>query len=1398
MPFAAQPQADFWVPTGEIRAIAQQNGQLLLGGKFAGVRPSEGEGLALDLDSLQGHFEFPQVDGVVSAVVGDEVGGFYLGGDFRRVGGVPRFNLAHVTASREVDSWAPSPDGSVRALAFARGVVYVGGQFASIDNLGRSGLAAVDGRTGQLTSWNPGPNGPVDRLLVDHPTLFVAGTFTTIGNVSRAGLAAVDYEGAGAILPWNPHPYGRVTALAMSGDSLFVGGTFTNIGGATRDKVAALDVHTGFAAPWQPGGTNALASVEALALEGHAVYAGGQPLTNGGLVRPAAVAWDIESGAALPWTVVATGESPAINGLAVDGHRVIVAGSFAKIGPTPCRNVAILSADTGEVVGCWTETEGNVRALGVSRRSLYLAGARISWTTLPRQNLAAFQLDTGQPGDWKPVVQGDVLAIVPAGDTVFVGGNFVCPGGNGFVTNLAAISRSTGVVNDQWRPDPNGTVRTMTLAPNGVLFVGGDFNSVSGQWRPGVAALTPLGSITSWSSGTTGRVHTLLATANALYVGGEFFEIGGVFRKNLARLALTDGAVLPWSPDPDGAVYALQATSTNLIVGGSFEFVGGNHRAGLAALDASGQSTSWQPDVEGSVRCIVPAGDTLFVGGDFARGGQLRRANLAALSLASGSVLDWNPGLDGPAAALSLTTNRLVVAGAFQRSADHLQPGLAAYPLEGTPQLILPPVGRRSPIGGTATFQVLAIGAGPLTYQWRTSNTNIPGATEAVFTRTDVQPLQSGPYTVVVSNAVGSIVSPPAMLTVTVPPEILTHPGSQVTPPGETVTLTVNAWGVPAPSYTWRLNDEPIANATGSTLVLSNAEPAHAGRYSVLVYSEAGSVLSENAIVQVINPVHPFADAFPLASLLPGSAAGSRAGNNANATREEPFEPFHAGLPGGHSVWCTWIAPQSGRATFDTRGSSFDTLLAVYSGPTLSNLTWVAADDDRGEFGCSRVSFVATANMEYRIVVDGAAGASGSFNLNWSLQPNSPVEPQIVTEPITHSTVPGGPATFSVAAAAAPGLGPVAIQWFHNGRRIPGATDPTFTLASAAERDLGSYQASVRDITGATTFTRPAELIHSDVLAFVPRIKFKDGVGESVRLSALVREPAANRNVLSPGFSPSEVTVSTASTGVTAIVTSVQAARPLSSGSLCGATATPLLLFLTNDLPEEAAVIVEPLAGSISHILFAYEGPATAQFRTFLSCKESTATDNRILFRARPSLTYTVLSGGLGSSGLLIDRISVCRRAAVDARQAARQFPASWGNGRLHLQVPAGAAACDWSYQWRTNGVDVPLANSPALDIAGPWPITYSLVTSNCLGAVTNVIAEFIRLSIVAGNHTYFLSNATPTTNWFVIESTNRWPGPTDPWPPFFTNQSVSPLPTPLSFPPLEPSSGFFRVRRSP
>jgi len=64
-------------------------------------------------------------------------------------------------------------------------------------------------------------------------------------------------------------------------------------------------------------------------------------------------------------------------------------------------------------------------------------------------------------------------------------------------------------------------------------------------------------------------------------------------------------------------------------------------------------------------------------------------------------------------------------------------------------------------------------------------------------------------------------------------------------------------------------------------------------------------------------------------------------------------------------------------------------LLAVYTGTNVANLNLIASNDDATNLVQSRLTFIATAGIEYRIAVDGFRNTSGTVEqgsviLNWA------------------------------------------------------------------------------------------------------------------------------------------------------------------------------------------------------------------------------------------------------------------------------------------------------------------------------------------------------------------------------------------------------------------------------
>jgi hypothetical protein len=98
---------------------------------------------------------------------------------------------------------------------------------------------------------------------------------------------------------------------------------------------------------------------------------------------------------------------------------------------------------------------------------------------------------------------------------------------------------------------------------------------------------------------------------------------------------------------------------------------------------------------------------------------------------------------------------------------------LAIYNADGSgkcklprpPVIVTQPASRTNYIGDTVTFTVSATGDPPLNYQWRFEGNNLSGRTTSSLVLNNVQTNNAGNYSVLVSNAVDSVLSSNALLT---------------------------------------------------------------------------------------------------------------------------------------------------------------------------------------------------------------------------------------------------------------------------------------------------------------------------------------------------------------------------------------------------------------------------------------------------------------------------------------------------------------------------------------------------------------------------------------------------------------------------------------------------------
>ncbi len=244
--------------------------------------------------------------------------------------------------------------------------------------------------------------------------------------------------------------------------------------------------------------------------------------------------------------------------------------------------------------------------------------------------LALPALALAQPsGEWTgtfalPSIDGLPDAVLQVGDVLYVGGRFGYAGphpASGFAAyDLAAQEWSVpGQLGEGYGP----TVRAIALAPDGSLYLGGEFDEAGGVSTSNIARYdSATGQWSALGNGIEGAVYALaIGPDGALWVGGRFGSASGVPVRNLARW---DGSA--WSNPGDvgsqsSQVNALAFGGDVLYVGGEFNIAGGVETEGVAQYDTA--TDTWAELGRGldggGVTSFVFGGGQLFVGGWYSR-----------------------------------------------------------------------------------------------------------------------------------------------------------------------------------------------------------------------------------------------------------------------------------------------------------------------------------------------------------------------------------------------------------------------------------------------------------------------------------------------------------------------------------------------------------------------------------------------------------------------------------------------------------------------------------------------------------------------------------------------------------------------------------------------------------
>lgn len=332
--------------------------------------------------------------------------------------------------------------------------------------------------------------------------------------------------------------------------------------------------------------------------------------------------------------------------------KVIISGQFTTVKGVASVNIARLNVD-GSGDASFNVAAGSIEsanAVALQSDGKVLVGhdsgmSRLNSNGSLDANFYAGSLFVfeGSPNVYSVVVQPD--------GRVLVGGNFYTDNGTNSVYGMARLN-SDGSLDSSFVSGGSELVNSITLQPDGKVVVGG-----SGF----VLRLNTNGSLDSsfnLGTGLNGSALSLrLQSDGKVLVSGDFSTVNGTNRYGIARLNANGSLDSSFDPgtgvtNTSGAVAAVNAmalqTDGKVLIGGQFTIVNGTNRNRIAQLNANGTLDSgFEPGtgVNNNVYSLALQSDgKVLIGGDFTTLNGANRNFLARLNSNGSSDGGFDPG----------------------------------------------------------------------------------------------------------------------------------------------------------------------------------------------------------------------------------------------------------------------------------------------------------------------------------------------------------------------------------------------------------------------------------------------------------------------------------------------------------------------------------------------------------------------------------------------------------------------------------------------------------------------------------------------------------------------------------------------------------------------------------
>ncbi|MFZ1688283.1 MAG: T9SS type A sorting domain-containing protein [Flavobacteriales bacterium] len=287
--------------------------------------------------------------------------------------------------------------------------------------------------------------------------------------------------------------------------------------------------------------------VYAIEKAGNTMYIGGFFSMVDGLPRAGIARFDATTGALDSWAP--TGITNGVTSLTRVANKLIAGGSFVTVNGQSRMGICMFDLPSGNL-NAWSDMANFVSW----RQGVGAYGNNFYYCTFSPSRIVAVDATTGTATPWQSSPefseQGDINAIHVSGSHVYVGGDFTFDTGASVYDNLCRFDLATGELDSTWHPEPQtGSFAGISaiVRTNDHIFIGGNFDVISGQSRKGVAAYDLNGALAPFNQNSSSyEVLSLFPDGDKIWVGGNSYLLGGQSRYRIAQIKISTSAATCW------------------------------------------------------------------------------------------------------------------------------------------------------------------------------------------------------------------------------------------------------------------------------------------------------------------------------------------------------------------------------------------------------------------------------------------------------------------------------------------------------------------------------------------------------------------------------------------------------------------------------------------------------------------------------------------------------------------------------------------------------------------------------------------------------------------------------------------------------------------------------------